>query len=317
MRCRNRNIVCALRLLVGLLCVTSCSTGIESTKTIKMSRSDERDARPTAEDELASEIQSSPTATWARGKKFLVTDDRAAVVLELPARLASGGSRPSLAGRTLKYERTSMRTTPGGDRRGVLEFSDADGVYCYATGFDADKTGMMTGLDLPMMIDLDMVESADSLLRGKRLWTLSRLWYDGDGVDMRGRKYVPVTVTSVRPGNMVFPLVVDFTDERGVSASMFMNVTQGREVSSESRRFSSLFSLSDPRRRHQSVTGEFWELICDGKVANGMTKEECRLSLGNPSDSDSGHSWNFLLDVWSYKDGTYLQFQDGLLVNYR
>ena len=46
-----------------------------------------------------------------------------------------------------------------------------------------------------------------------------------------------------------------------------------------------------------------WEMICAGKVREGMTKEECRLSLGNPDDVDSGHDWNSTLDIWRYENG--------------
>ena len=49
----------------------------------------------------------------------------------------------------------------------------------------------------------------------------------------------------------------------------------------------------------------------------GMTKEECKLSLGNPTDVNSGHDWNSTIDFWQYPNGSYLRFQDGLLVSFR
>ena len=48
-----------------------------------------------------------------------------------------------------------------------------------------------------------------------------------------------------------------------------------------------------------------------------MTKEECKLSLGNPTDVNSGHDWNSTIDFWQYPNGSYLRFQDGLLVSFR
>lgn len=72
--------------------------------------------------------------------------------------------------------------------------------------------------------------------------------------------------------------------------------------------FSSLFSLSDPKEDYPNIAPEIWDLICKGRVCEGMTKEECKLSLGNPQEVDRGHNWDQLLDVWTYSDGSYLFF---------
>ena len=75
--------------------------------------------------------------------------------------------------------------------------------------------------------------------------------------------------------------------------------------------------MTDPKLDYPSVSQETWENICNGRVALGMTKDECRLALGNPSEVDAGHNWSSVIDVWGYRDGTFLQFQDGLLINFR
>ena len=85
----------------------------------------------------------------------------------------------------------------------------------------------------------------------------------------------------------------------------------------ESRTFADLFFVADPKIRHSSIRPEIWELICEGKVKSGMTKEECKLALGNPDDVATGHDWNQTIDIWNYKNGMYLQFQDGLLTKFR
>jgi hypothetical protein len=48
-----------------------------------------------------------------------------------------------------------------------------------------------------------------------------------------------------------------------------------------------------------------------------MTKEECRLSLGNPAEVDTGHDYSQTLDLWKYNDGTTLWFEDGILTRIR
>ena len=85
----------------------------------------------------------------------------------------------------------------------------------------------------------------------------------------------------------------------------------------ESRTFQNLFSLADPKIKFPGIQDEVWSLIQLGKVRPGMTKEECKLSLGNPSDVNSGHDWNSTIDLWQYTNGTFLRFQDGVLLDFR
>ena len=85
----------------------------------------------------------------------------------------------------------------------------------------------------------------------------------------------------------------------------------------ESRTFSTLFYLSDPKLRYPSIRRDVWDLIRNESVREGMTKEECKLALGNPDDVATGHDWSQTIDIWNYKNGTFLQFQDGLLTRFR
>lgn len=307
----------SLFLLVPIF-IASCSTGIEGTKAIKMSRSELRESLPDEEELLAARLTADPLGSWSVGKEFIVADNKAAVVLELPAGVPSDPDEASLAGKILKYSGTTVRPTPGGDRIVVLEFSGEGGGYRFNTSRLPEVAHeSFDGLDIPMLIDLDFVARADSLLRGRTMWTRSRLWYDADGNYMEGRKFVPVTIIGVTPGSMLFPLSVTFVDDAGRHASMFMNVKDNSGLGAESRTLPSLFSMTDPKLRYPSVTPEVWQHICDGKVVLGMTKDECKLALGNPANVDAGHNWSSVIDVWGYNDGTFLQFQDGLLVNFR
>ena len=304
----------AFSLTVAALSVTACSTGIEGTRSIKMSKEDRRNAMPTAEDLTASEIVSQPFSQWRQGKRFFVTDDKASLIYD--ASHSSGDVR-AMAGRIITFSGVRFRADAGGRLTGIVEFADSAGTYTYNSGKDETALAQLTGQEMPMLIDLDLVASADSVLSGKMVWTLSPLWYDSDLNNIEGRKFVPVTIRGVAPGNMLFPLVVRFVDDSGVQYSMYMNVAAANGTGAESRTYPSLFSETDPKASYPSVSDENWKLICAGRVALGMTKLECRLALGNPSDVISGHDWDSLLDAWSYKNGTYLQFQDGLLVNFR
>ena len=301
-----------------LLLITACRTGIEGTKTIKMSRSERRELLPGAEERLAARIHPDTLGQWKSGKKFVISDNKASLLLESPALSVSAADTARLAGLVIGFERVTPRPTPGGDTVAILEFAGPDGIYRYNTSRKLrDALHTLTGLDVAMMIDLDLVSKADSILSGRKVWTMSRLWYDESGNSLSGRKFEPVTITAVEAGNMIFPLKVRFRDDAGRSSSMYMNVNNASGIGAESRTFPSLFSLTDPKLDYPSVSQETWENICNGRVALGMTKDECRLALGNPSEVDAGYNWSSVIDVWGYRDGTFLQFQDGLLINFR
>ncbi|MDE6443494.1 MAG: hypothetical protein K2K64_03600, partial [Muribaculaceae bacterium] len=140
------------------------------------------------------------------------------------------------------------------------------------------------------------------------------LWYDMDGNRLAGRKFVPVTVRQVLPGSMVFPIKAVFEDEEGDKAYVLLNFGNS---GTDSRSFSHIFSLDDIRKKFPGITDEVWSLICREKIKAGMTKDECRLSLGNPTEVSAGHDYSQTLDLWHYPDGTVLWFEDGLLSRFR
>ena len=302
-----------IRLIItftACISILGCSTGIESTKTITLSRYEKKQMEPTPEEKLLADIEPVKLRDWQPGKCFLVADKRVALVFDAAT---VGPEDENLEGVVLEYAGTASKPTPGGLDELVVLFRHGNRVYRYSTGKGA-ATGVLTSGDVPMLIDMDIVARVDSLLKGRKVWTLSQLWYDRAGNKLRGRKFVPVTIDSVVPGTMVFPLRIDVTDSAGQKAMFYMNVSN---AGIESRTFRNLFSLSDPHDKYPTIDPEEWELIKDGKVRLGMTKDECKLSLGNPSDVDSVHDWNSTIDFWQYSNGTFLRFSDGLLVDFR
>lgn len=301
-----------INLLIPIFLFSACSTGIESTKTITLSRQERRQTAPSAEEQFMSAIKAPIINDWKPGKRFLVTDDKAELVFD-PSSMSQGAD--GLANHILTYQGLSTRINPGGSEEAVVSFSEGNHIYKYSTGKSIEKLSQsFSSMDVPMLIDLDLVADVAALIEGKMVWTKSQLWYDADGNKITGRKFVPVTIQRVSPGTMIFPLKLDIKDETGKNAVLYMNI---RNTGVESRTFPSLFSLKDPKEKYSDIQPEVWELIRNGKVRIGMTKEECKLSLGNPSDVNSGHDWNNTLDIWHYQNGAYLRFQDGLLVAFR
>ncbi len=251
-------------------------------------------------------ISAIPLGKWEVGRKFLVADDKVALVF-LP------GEYVPHKNMILEFSGIELKNNPAGEKEVVVVLRSGKEEYRYDSGMTSEKA-LASLSAIPMLIDLDTVEQASRLLCGRSVWTRSRLWYDMEGNKIAGKKYVPVSILAIQPGDIVFPLKVLISDSDGKEFYFLMNTN---DDGVESRSFANIFSLSDPREQYKSISPENWALICAGKIRTGMTKDECKLSLGNPSEVDSGHDWSQTIDFWKYSDGTFLRFQDGLLIDYR
>lgn len=304
--------------IVVLLCLSlgfsSCFTGIENTKKINLSREDKKNSIPTPEEKFMTNIIPMPLKNWDIGKTFYVSDNKALLVI-IPTEGILPVAPDSVKGKILNFQGVESKINAAGKLTVSLVFSDNIYLYNYDTGKEfTDAMENVKSDQIPMLIDLDMVDQAAHLLKGKEFWTRSPLWYDSNGERIEGRRFTPVTIVDVKPGDMVFPLKLEIKDDHNQVAYMMMNF--GNE-DNESRTFSNLFSFSNIRKHYPGIDDDTWRLITQGKVKLGMTKEECRLSLGNPSDLNSGHDYSQTLDIWSYENGRVLWFEDGRLVRIR
>ena len=269
---------------------------------------------PGPEQVFFSGITSLPLKDWEQGRSFVMADDRALLVFETLSPSLYPDTA-SLKGKEIDFMGVSSTVSPDGSLTLCLLFTDGEREFIYNTGKSFDSAmESFTNTDLPMLIDMDMVAQANNLLKGKRLWTRSNLWYDKDERRINGKKYYPVTVVDVTPGNIAFPLKLEMTTDNGEDFFMFMNFGN---ADNESRAFHNLFSLTDIRKQYPTVQPELWDLISSGKIKEGMTKLECRLALGNPIDISSGHDYSQTLDIWKYDNGVILWFEDGRLVRFR
>lgn len=301
-------------ILIVAVSISSCNTGIEKTKTIRYSRTDRLITERTPEESLMDPIAAPLLSLWRKGREFVIADNRAMLIFDNEA--VNDETADSIAGHHIYFETVDARITPGGQKQAYIIFRDLDGkMWNYPTGKRPDQaSSSISATDLPMLIDVESVNRIDSIMRGRKVWTKSQLWYDTEGERFKGKKFVPVTIENVSIGNMVFPAIIHMLDEKGSESIQYMSI---RNTGLESRTFADLFLLSDPRLKYKNISDEVWSLIQDGNLKKGMTKDECKLSVGNPADVSSGHDWSQTIDIWNYPDGKYLQFQDGLLINFR
>lgn len=286
---------------------TSCFTGVESTRRVEMSRSDVLATLPTEEDNLISSFSGIPLKLWYKGKEFVALDDRAALIFD-SSTLPPSPLSLHLKGKTLRYVGADTRINAGLDTLYVIMFEDSARNYIYKS-----RQPVATSLDLPMFVDKEIVNRVDSLLSNRTLWVKYASWQTGDSSRMQGLKYAPVKVEKVSAGIGAFPLRIYF--QSGDKHAWLPVSLPGNGPASHS--FSKSFSLADQRVRYPSVSDENWKMIQQQKVAEGMTKNEVRLALGDPSDVSQGHNQAMVYELWQYSDGSYIMFADGLVIRYK
>lgn len=302
-------------LFACLSLMASCNTGIERTKRITPTRADRLIMKESAEEALADSVHPVPLSQWMPGKEFVVTNSRASLLYDIVDRNGRRSHQDSIADMTVRYIGTEEAVAPDGRSISIVKFEipALDRIMTYTVRKEPSATESMVWCDFPMLIDMDMVSEFSTILTGRKLWLRTALWYDKEMNPIKGRKFIPVTINKVKRGNAAFPLFICFDD--GQSESWLpMNMPDGKG-NPGSRSFASMFYLTDPKLRFPEISPEVWELICSGQVQPGMTKQECKLALGNPDQVETGHDWNILADIWKYSDGKYLFFIDDKLVD--
>lgn len=297
------------------LVMASCGTGIEVTEHVT-----DKDVRKvigqvdSRQSVVTLEAFTDSLPSWKIGKRFWVADNQ--VNLLFTPDQGFDLDTVSLAGRVLKYNGYSTGDIYDNRQTVNILFNDAINgrTYLYRTGKTIDE--FHPAFSIPMLIDMDMVQHIERQIKGKDFYIRTPIWYDRDNEQMMtGRHFIQVCIDSVLPGNSVMPLRVLFTTiDKGEKAMVWMSdnvsVMHGRD-------FDAMFVASNPRLSYPTITDANWELITRGRVVVGMTKEECRLSLGTPRHINERPDQAGMREYWYYDGGSYLFFVDGLLSEFR
>lgn len=294
---------------------TSCFTGVESTSKITVGRTDKKDFQRSPEAKFLENLHLPVVGEWQLGKEFEVIDSKVSILFDRRSLPQSGEAEIILPEKTiLRYAGLDSIIQAGGKYNAVILF-DLNGQICrLPINKTTSESKRINIRSIPMLADLSVVSAVDSIMRGAELFTKTALWYDQGGNELWGKKFIKIIVDSVIPGDLIFPLKVNFHTAERQCASVMMNFGY---MPNESRSFDALFNLSDIRKNYPTIKDEVWQLITESKVRESMTKEECRLSLGNPTEVDRGHNWSQTLEIWKYSDGKYLRFADGVLLDYK
>jgi hypothetical protein len=290
----------------------SCFTGVESTPKITAGDVKKEKVVQTAEQKFLADAANQPFCDWKPGKRFYVTDDKISIIF-------TGGVNEeySLKGKEITYQGCRDAVSITGNDATDLLFTLPDGVttVAYRVSSTVEKLKERAQVDVPFTVEMSLIDEISSCMMGKRYYTITSYWYNLDETAVTGQKFVPVIIQQVTPGNHVYPVKITFKDERrGGEYCFFMSVGTER---SATRNFNSLFAFDDPHKKYPLIDDAVWENIVNGRISSNMTVEECRLSLGAPKMIDRRPSTAGLVEFWSYDDGKYLIFTDGILTRYR
>ncbi len=288
-----------LTLAVGVLTPTAlsgCFTGIEKTPVIKDNSRSRSDLKPSPEQQLLKSAGPQALDQWQKGKPFIVTDGRLTYAYS-PANEAA----KLIPGDTILYDHIKTNVRLAGDTVTEIHLITPSGNQIHTTIESPYRIIGGNSPSLPFTIDADLVGDVRDILSGRTVWTLRP--------DKNGRRYQRTVISDVRPGTPDFPFLIITPQD---SILMILN-----SKSSSARTFNNLFTLSDPRKLHPQISNANWELICNGRIAADMTREECRLALGSPDEINRQTTYSGIIERWTYEDGKYLIFTDGLLTNFR
>ena len=309
MKCRLNILLVAIM----ALSLTGCFTGVESTK--KITEKDVQRAFQQMENgsrESSIHVAADSLSSWREGRMFWCVDNQARLIFK-PS-IDYDLDTLALEGKKLQY--SGSGTHKQLDNSEVVDiYFDFEGLrLVYPTGKTFAEVNRRS-FSIPFLVDDEMIQSVANQLVNKTVYIKTSIWYDIEGIYQVGnRRFIPVVITAVKPGK-VYPLKVEFrATDNSDEAFVWMKAPDSEGVG---RDFDSLFSMTDVRKQYPDIAPATWANIVNGKVAEGMTKEECRLAMGNPVSVRQLPDQSGLREYWYYDGGRYLFFVDGLLKEFR
>lgn len=311
--------ICIAAAALYAAALSSCFTGVESTPRIGQSevRRNNPGGAPPERRYLDNIVPSAPNVWPEQGHKLLIDDNRISRIL------APGSTTPvNLKGRLVDFVSYSPAISLTGDDAVDITFrdsADSDTIICRIP-VAPSAIDTISRLDIPFTIDISLVNKVDTFLRGQKLFVATPDWYDASGNTIFGLRHVEAVVDSVVPGTFIYPAAVYFTltDESlmpdGGKHYLYMSVAG---VGAQARSFDRLFEFESPRRRHPEIEDDTWQCIMRSRLRLGMTPAECRLALGTPTDILKVPTRGGMRETWSYSDGVFLVFEDGILTRFR
>ena len=305
-----------------LLGTSGCFTGVESTP--RINASDVRKQQATnvkAEQLFLSDVLPQRPTDWSKGRALLVSDDRISLIFG-----SSSDDAGHLRGHKIYFDSFVTALNLTGEEEAELVFRSDDGRFLHyrVPGITMARLDTLKAFDVPFTVDLELVARVDSIMRGCRYYVRTPAWYTPDSrIAVQGLRHVEVKIDSVVAGDENFQAAVYFslTDAElakracpdGKNRMLYMSIGRKRAT----RTFDTFFAFDNPRKLYPEIRDDVWQLIIESRVRDGMSRDECRLALGAPPAIERVPTYGGMRERWSYSDGVYLIFDDGLLSRYR
>ncbi len=305
-----RVLICAMMLPA----LAACFTGVESTPKITDREIKKRKIVESAEKRFLEDVNGQPPKTWQAGKRLYVTDNRISLIFS-PQSAYNSVVPDSLSGSEIVLTNISSSVSVTGDEEVMLTFMDRKGShFMYRPGILRSSFDERATFEVPFTVEMSVVDTVSERMVGNTYYILTSRRINADGAEIKGLRYVPVTITRVTPGNANQPLQVFFSDGSGQEYSVLMTI--GSDPTS-TRNFDTLFAFDNPRSKYTTITDRVWGLIMRSEIESGMTSNECRLALGAPNDYTRVPTSGGMVERWTYDNGVYLFFEEGVLTRYR
>lgn len=164
------------------------------------------------------------------------------------------------------------------------------------------------------LIYLGDVLKARTLLIGKRVYLLADSWHED------GLKWIGAIITNVGASDSYSePIKVIFkylNEEYYVNVNLSGTNTSNYADSDKqpTGNFHEKFTFTNPKNKYPKISPSIWTLITKGEVRIGMTKEECKLSWGEPEDINITAGSFGRIEQWVFYGGnSFLYFKNGRL----
>lgn len=122
-------------------------------------------------------------------------------------------------------------------------------------------------------------------------------------------RYTPLVVKDVTPDGASTMVTLQLADKKGNSYTTEANLKYDIFIRNEDY-IDDMFGYGDLRKQYPGISEENWILLGKGEVKTGMSKDECRLSLGSPIQIVKNPNSRY--ESWFYH-GRTLEFDESKL----
>ena len=198
-------------------------------------------------------------------------------------------------------------------RPGSINFSPRELVKALLT-FETDDGTTLTYecksnadcIRLPYLFNVDDIETARIVLIGTKVW----------GTRDTRFPYSPLTIIGVGIGKSTKYqheiLVIDSQGEKH-SLQASLSLTNALTLEEEDNQFIDHYKFSDPEKAFPQIPKSDWNLIRQGRIRIGMSKDACKLSWGEPDDINTSRGRWGVHEQWVYPRNRYVYFENGKL----